>query len=105
MPTIRADRLPKDSTEQVGFVFDFSRFPESMSGEDLVAVVSVEAEPPGLTVGAGEVTTAAIDGVPAGRGVLVPVGGGDAGTDYAVEVLAEFAGGNRRIVKGIIVCE
>jgi hypothetical protein len=97
--------LPKDASEEVGFVFDFSRFPEAEDGETLTGTPTMTT-PGGITAsGSPVVLTAAVDGVPIGQGVRQRYTGGTAGTDYAVECLGTFTGGNLRVVKGVISVE
>jgi hypothetical protein len=96
--------LPKDTTEVVSYLFDFSNFPEVVAGETLSSP-SVSSSPSGLTVGTPAVTAAERDGVAAGEGVAVTVSGGTASTTYSLECSVTTSGGSVRVVKGEIVAE
>jgi hypothetical protein len=99
--------LPKDASEVVTYLFDFTTFPEYKAGETL----SAPAVPgvAGLTVGTPAVTAVAYAeggvAVAAGGAVAVAVSGGTAGTTYDLECSVAFSGGNTRVVKGRLAVE
>jgi hypothetical protein len=106
---IQYDTRPKDASETILFVFDFSRFPEVVGGETL-SNPTVDAVA-GLTIGAPAVTTTDQvvfsngQKVAAGKGVQVAISGGTAGQTYALECHAATSGGANRDVKGSLVVE
>lgn len=104
MASILQTKLPKDSDESVGYIFDFSQFPEAKAGETLTGTPTVPAVS-GLTIGSPAVLSAAADFVPASLGVQVTISGGTASTTYDLECRATFTGGAIRVVKGELVVE
>lgn len=105
---IQYDTRPKDASEAIAFVFDFSRFPEVVAGGELTSPVVDPVS--GLTIGAAAVTDAAEVVFPngatvaAGKGVKAAISGGTAGTTYALECRATI-GGSVRVVKGSLAVE
>jgi hypothetical protein len=95
--------VPKDASEAVSYLFDFSAFPEVKAGGTLSSP-SVPAVT-GLTIGSPAVTAVERDDVAAGQGVQVLISGGTATTTYDVECSAAISGGVTRVVKGRIVVE
>jgi hypothetical protein len=108
---VQYDTWPKDASEVILPVFDFSRFPEAVAGETLSAPEIDASSPTGLTLGTIAVTTQdeVVDEhgttVPAGYGLKVTASGGTAGVTYMLEARATFSGGSVRVVKGSYVVE
>jgi hypothetical protein len=107
--TIQYDTRPKDASEVIQYVFDYSRFPEMKAGETLgTPVVDPVA---GHTIGAPAVTTEdeVVDEagtvVEAGKGIQVTISGGTAGNTYNLESRGTFSGGATRVVKGAVRVE
>lgn len=96
---------PKDSSEVISYLFDFSNFPEVVAGETLSNPTVTVTVGSGLTVGSPAVTTVERDEVAAGAGVAVTVSSGTPGTTYTLECKVTTSGGAQRVVKGEIVVE
>lgn len=88
---------PKAPNEAVDYVFDFSGFPEFAAGETLASAATPTVS--GLTIGTPAVTSAIVDGVPAGKGIQVRVSGGTANTEYTVACRGTFSGGSIREIR------
>ncbi|WP_020475714.1 phage fiber-tail adaptor protein [Zavarzinella formosa] len=84
--------LPKIAAEVRAYVFDFSKYSEVQAGEtlDSLAVPAVA----GLTIGPPAVTTAVIDGIPAGKAAKVTIAGGAPESTYTVDCRATTSGGS-----------
>lgn len=82
------------------FLFDFSNFDEIKDGETISSVSCPAVS--GLTIGTPAVTTTVKNFIPAGQAVQVSFGGGTAGTDYNVKVIATTSGGSELEVRGIL---
>lgn len=95
--------LRKFVGEVVLYLFDFSNFPEVVSGETLSSP-SVPAVP-GLTIGTPAVTSEIRDGIAAGKAVEVTISGGAADTIYEVQCAVATSGGSTRIVKGALAVD
>ena len=88
----------KGAAETVPFQFDFTPFPEFLAG-DTLSSVSVPAVS-GLThATTATVTSAATDGVDAGKGAVVAVSGGTVDTTYTVSARGTFSGGSVREIR------
>lgn len=87
----------KGAGETVHFLFDFTPFPEFQAGQTIASASAPAVS--GLTLGTPTLLAASADGIAAGRGVLLSVSGGTAGTTYTVSVLATFSGGPVREVR------
>lgn len=89
---IAADTRAKTVTEARYFVFDFSGFPE-LAGS---AVLLTSPAPftrggAGLVLGTPGVTTSVVDGIPAGKAVLVRIAGGTRDATPALSCVAYAA--------------
>lgn len=89
--------LPKDASETVVYIADFSRFDEADAGETLSTPVVDSVS--GLTIGAPTVISSETNSIPSGYGIKVAISGGTAGTTYNVEFRGTFSGGSVRVVK------
>lgn len=103
MKTLVVKTLTKIASEEIRYVFDFQQYPEVIAGETLsVPTVTVEATSPDtvasdtLTIGTPAVTSAAVDGVPAGKGAQVLISDGTPGTLYTVDCVVTVSGGGKR---------
>jgi hypothetical protein len=92
---IHIPTLEKIAAEARAYVFDFSRYPEVISGETISSPVTPAVS--GLTIGSPTVTSATIDGVPSGKGVKVTISSGTAGTTYTVDCRVTTSGGSTLI--------
>lgn len=84
------------------YLFDFQYFPELQAGET-ISNPSVPAVS-GLTIGAPTITLTAMDGIPAGKAVVVAMDGQTKG-DYTVECTVTFSGGGHGTIRGTFSIE
>lgn len=84
------------------YLFDFQYFPEVVAG-DTISNPSVPAVS-GLTIGTPAITTVVMDGIPIGKGVVVPIHGTVVG-DYTIECTVDFSGGGKGTIRGIVSVE
>ncbi len=96
---------PKDSSEVISYLFDYSNFPEVLAGETLSSPTVTATVGSGLTIGTPNVTLVERDEVAAGEGVEVTISSGTAGTTYTLECRCTTSGGSQRVVKGQLVVE
>lgn len=87
----------KGPSETIGYLFDFTVFPEIAAGET-ISSASVPAVS-GLTIGTPAVTTAIKDGVAAGKAVQVTISGGTDQTTYTVSCFGTTSGGSVREIR------
>ena len=103
MGQILATTLPKEVSEVIAVIFDFSGFDEARAGETLSSP-SIPAVA-GLTIGDPGILDADTNFVPSGLGVQVSISGGTAGTSYTIKCYGTFSGGAVRVVEGQINVE
>lgn len=90
------------SEEGAFYLFDFQYFAEVIGGQTLSSPTVPAVS--GLTIGSPSVTATAVDGCPAGKGVLVAIHGSAVG-EYTVECTVTLSGGGKRTIRGTFTIE
>ena len=102
--------LRKYAGEVRAYGFDFSKFPEVMSGETLSSP-TVTVSPTGPTIGTPTVTTVPFDPgrgaelIQTGKGVKVSVSAGTAGVSYTLTCTVTTSGGATLKILGTLAVE
>lgn len=115
--SVTVDTVPKYVAADRFYVFDFQYFPEITPGGETISVAAngVTSATAGLTIGTPEITTQVeypgtggdetAAPVPKGKGVIVRISGGVAGTSYTLTCVVTKSGGGTLVVKGVLAVE